>query len=166
MKRTLFVTCLLAGLWVQAAVAREHPFGLGVITGEPSGISGKLWLSEKTAVDGAMAWWRSPVGDSMLQHIARTGVAVTPTLVAYRTFALEASSEEDRGGRQRVLDFLECGQNRLPVLSDRGLSLRLRGLDLVTQCGCIENRAGQRGRPFEDGERDQQDGASGHEEEQ
>jgi len=56
MKRTLFVACLLAGLWVQAAVAREHPFGLGVISGEPTGISGKLWLSNKTAIDGAMAW--------------------------------------------------------------------------------------------------------------
>jgi len=30
--------------------------GLGVIVGEPTGISGKLWLSGKTAIDGAVAW--------------------------------------------------------------------------------------------------------------
>lgn len=31
-------------------------FGLGVILGEPTGISGKLWISGKSAVDGAAAW--------------------------------------------------------------------------------------------------------------
>ena len=28
-------------------------FGIGVVLGEPTGISGKYWLSEKTAIDGA-----------------------------------------------------------------------------------------------------------------
>lgn len=56
MKKTLIMTCLALCLLAQAAASREHAFGLGIITGEPSGISGKLWLSNKTAVDGAMAW--------------------------------------------------------------------------------------------------------------
>jgi len=56
MKKTLVITCLALCFLVPAAAAREHAFGLGIITGEPSGISGKLWLSDKTAVDGAVAW--------------------------------------------------------------------------------------------------------------
>jgi hypothetical protein len=56
MKRTIVMATLALCLLAQAAVSREHPFGLGIITGEPSGISGKLWLSDKTAVDGAVAW--------------------------------------------------------------------------------------------------------------
>jgi len=36
--------------------ADNGKFGLGVIIGEPTGICGKLWLSETTAIDGAVAW--------------------------------------------------------------------------------------------------------------
>jgi hypothetical protein len=36
--------------------AQSRGFGLGVIVGEPTGISGKLWLGERTAADGAVAW--------------------------------------------------------------------------------------------------------------
>ncbi len=32
------------------------PFGLGIVLGSPSGISGKYWLSEKHAVDAAIAF--------------------------------------------------------------------------------------------------------------
>jgi hypothetical protein len=31
-------------------------FGIGVVLGEPSGVSGKYWLSERTAVDGAFGY--------------------------------------------------------------------------------------------------------------
>ena len=31
-------------------------FGLGIIIGEPTGISAKVWTSGSTAVDGAIAW--------------------------------------------------------------------------------------------------------------
>jgi hypothetical protein len=31
-------------------------FGLGIILGEPTGISGKLWMSGTSAIDGAVAW--------------------------------------------------------------------------------------------------------------
>lgn len=34
----------------------SHPFGLGVILGEPSGISGKYWLDNRAAIDGALAF--------------------------------------------------------------------------------------------------------------
>jgi hypothetical protein len=37
-------------------VAASNDFGLGIILGEPTGLSGKLWLTRSTAVDGAVAW--------------------------------------------------------------------------------------------------------------
>jgi hypothetical protein len=36
--------------------ARGNDFGLGVIIGEPTGISAKAWLSHKSALDFALAW--------------------------------------------------------------------------------------------------------------
>jgi hypothetical protein len=37
-------------------LAQDKGFGLGIILGEPTGISGKYWLSPSTAIDGAAAW--------------------------------------------------------------------------------------------------------------
>ncbi len=36
--------------------AQEKGFGLGVVFGEPTGISGKYWLDGKRAIDGGIAW--------------------------------------------------------------------------------------------------------------
>ena len=36
--------------------ARKDGFGLGVIIGEPTGPSFKVWTGPKTAIDGAVAW--------------------------------------------------------------------------------------------------------------
>ena len=47
------LTLLLAGGTVEA---QESGFGLGVILGEPTGISGKLWIEDRKAIDGAIAW--------------------------------------------------------------------------------------------------------------
>ena len=49
----------LAGLLVLLATgssAQDHGFGLGVIVGEPTGISAKEWISSRTAVDAGVAW--------------------------------------------------------------------------------------------------------------
>ena len=46
------------------ARAAGGPFGLGIIVGEPTGISLKYRLSERNAIDGAVAWSLS--GDSDL----------------------------------------------------------------------------------------------------
>jgi hypothetical protein len=44
-------------LWsAVASAAGGGDFGLGIILGEPTGISGKLWISANSAVDGAAAW--------------------------------------------------------------------------------------------------------------
>ena len=34
----------------------QGKFGLGIILGEPTGISAKVWMTGTTAVDGAIAW--------------------------------------------------------------------------------------------------------------
>ena len=49
----LVLTAVLVGGSVQA---QDRGFGLGVILGEPTGISGKLWTGYRTAIDGAIAW--------------------------------------------------------------------------------------------------------------
>ncbi len=39
-----------------AAQAQDEGFGLGIIIGEPTGISSKLWTGSRSAFDGAIAW--------------------------------------------------------------------------------------------------------------
>lgn len=54
----------------------------------------------------ATDWWLSPAGDTMIVHLARTHVAVTPTLAAYQEWVREKGvSEESKAGRLRVLEF-------------------------------------------------------------
>ncbi len=36
--------------------AQDHKFGLGVIVGEPTGISAKLWTSSRNAFDFGLGW--------------------------------------------------------------------------------------------------------------
>ena len=51
------VVCMLVLLVApSAALAAGGPFGLGVIVGEPTGLSGKVFLSERNAIDFAVAW--------------------------------------------------------------------------------------------------------------
>lgn len=40
----------------QAAAPARHDFGIGVILGEPTGLSVKKWLNDRNAIDGAAAW--------------------------------------------------------------------------------------------------------------
>lgn len=46
--------------------AQDSGLGLGLIFGEPTGLSAKMWTSERTAIDAAVAW--SFVGSGWL-HI-------------------------------------------------------------------------------------------------
>jgi hypothetical protein len=56
MVRSMIFLVLTAVLICGSAGAQDQGFGLGVILGEPTGISGKLWTGQKTAIDGAVAW--------------------------------------------------------------------------------------------------------------
>jgi hypothetical protein len=55
MKRQIIITVMLVTLTAGTAGA-QHDFGLGIIVGEPTGLSGKFWLSQNSAIDGAVAW--------------------------------------------------------------------------------------------------------------
>jgi hypothetical protein len=55
-KRTLLIISIIVSIGGIARAAGSHNFGLGIILGEPTGISGKLWISGRSAVDGAVAW--------------------------------------------------------------------------------------------------------------
>lgn len=47
----------IVALALQAnARAQDRGFGLGVILGEPTGLSGKYWVSGRNAIDVGMAW--------------------------------------------------------------------------------------------------------------
>lgn len=54
MKKLIFVS--IVALFSVGVFAQGSGFGLGAVFGEPTGLSAKLWTSDKTAVDGALAW--------------------------------------------------------------------------------------------------------------
>jgi hypothetical protein len=53
-RHAIIALCLF--LAVQVSVAQDRNFGLGVILGEPSGISAKLWTSQVNALDFGLGW--------------------------------------------------------------------------------------------------------------
>ena len=50
-----FLTIILL-VTVQTTMAQERKFGLGIIIGEPSGLSAKLWTSNVNAFDFGLGW--------------------------------------------------------------------------------------------------------------
>jgi len=54
MKKLFLV--LIAATFSLGMFAQNDGFGLGAVFGEPTGLSAKLWTSQKTAVDAAAAW--------------------------------------------------------------------------------------------------------------
>ncbi|KPK74533.1 MAG: hypothetical protein AMJ89_06065 [candidate division Zixibacteria bacterium SM23_73] len=56
MVRWIVFFVLTAVLACGTVQAQDSGFGLGVILGEPTGISGKLWIEDSKAIDGAVAW--------------------------------------------------------------------------------------------------------------
>lgn len=51
----LFIVLLLAAVF-QPSAAQRRTFGIGLIVGEPTGISAKLWTSQETAFDFGLGW--------------------------------------------------------------------------------------------------------------
>ena len=54
MKKHLFI--LLLAIISLNLSAQDSGFGLGIIIGEPTGVSLKTWVSQKHAVDAGIAW--------------------------------------------------------------------------------------------------------------
>jgi hypothetical protein len=55
MKKIIFPILLLL-LISSLSYSQSNNFGIGIIVGEPTGLSMKIKLSENTAVDGALGW--------------------------------------------------------------------------------------------------------------
>jgi len=60
----LFVLAILLQINVNS---QDRGFGLGIILGEPTGVSGKLWTSGQNAFDFAAAWSFQGEGNLLLQ---------------------------------------------------------------------------------------------------
>ncbi len=56
MKKGVLILALAILFLSGIARSQEKDFGLGIILGEPTGISAKKWLDDKSALDGAVAW--------------------------------------------------------------------------------------------------------------
>ncbi|MDH5468423.1 MAG: hypothetical protein OEY25_13480 [Candidatus Aminicenantes bacterium] len=56
MKRSALIIVSIFLLLTGTAKAQNKEFGIGVILGEPTGISLKKWLGGHSAIDGAVAW--------------------------------------------------------------------------------------------------------------
>jgi hypothetical protein len=68
MVQKLLAATLIAGLCMSVAVAEPSGLGLGLIMGEPTGLSAKVWTSPNFALDAAVgySWWR--YGQSIQVH--------------------------------------------------------------------------------------------------
>ena len=60
MKKLLLISII--SLFSLGVFAQDSGLGLGLIFGEPTGLSAKMWTSEKTALDAAVAWSFAGVG--------------------------------------------------------------------------------------------------------
>lgn len=56
MKITKIAAFLLGLVLLVNANAQEKGYGLGLMIGEPTGISGKYWIDEETALSGGLAY--------------------------------------------------------------------------------------------------------------
>ncbi len=56
MKGLIVVIALLLVSLTSTGTAQQRGFGLGAILGEPTGLSAKLWTSERTAFDAGLAY--------------------------------------------------------------------------------------------------------------
>ena len=59
--KKLFLISIVA-LFSVGVFAQDSGLGLGLIFGEPTGLSAKMWTSERTALDAAVAWSFSGLG--------------------------------------------------------------------------------------------------------
>ncbi|MDH5186886.1 MAG: hypothetical protein OEZ20_04170 [candidate division WOR-3 bacterium] len=56
MKRVIIISILIVLFWFVTVKAQDSGFGIGIILGDPTGLSFKLWTTYTTAVDAAVAW--------------------------------------------------------------------------------------------------------------
>ena len=55
LKRMVEIFVFVLGMHA-AACPQDKGFGLGILIGEPTGVSGKAWISHRNAIDAGVAW--------------------------------------------------------------------------------------------------------------
>ena len=55
-KKLIFLVLAAVMLICSSVSAKDRNFGLGIILGQPTGLSAKLWTGKNTAIDAALAW--------------------------------------------------------------------------------------------------------------
>lgn len=95
MIKSVVLLALAAMLLCGTAEAQDNGFGLGVILGEPTGLSGKLWLGGETAIDGAAAWSFNKGGDLHI-HADYLLHSLGGELGLYYGIGVRVKLEEDR----------------------------------------------------------------------
>ena len=122
MNRVTVVAAALAGaLGCAGAQAQQDGFGVGVIVGEPTGLTFKAWLSNTHAVDAGLAWSFSE-NDSLQFHanyLIHDFNMLRPTdfegrVGLYYGLGGRIKLEEDDDGRGRNRDDTLVGI-RIPV---------------------------------------------------
>ena len=96
----LYVLLGLILMWCSAAHAGD--FGVGVILGEPTGLSFKQWVGDHTAVDAAAAWSFGDVSafHVHLDYLIHTGGRADPDIgrvFFYFGIGGRLKAEEDEG---------------------------------------------------------------------
>lgn len=80
-------------------------FGIGVVLGEPTGVSGKYWLSEQTAIDGAFGYSFGDRFRVSMDYLVHTNAFEAPEFPLY--YGVGGAISGDRGyiAKSRTGDF-------------------------------------------------------------
>jgi hypothetical protein len=80
-------------------------FGIGVVLGEPMGVSGKYWLSENTAIDGAFGYSFGDRFRVSMDYLIHTNAFDSPEFPLY--YGVGGAIAGDRGyvAKSRAGDF-------------------------------------------------------------
>ena len=95
MFRSIVFLVLIAVIFCSTAAAQDSGFGVGVILGEPTGLSGKLWLGGGAAIDGAAAWSFNKNGNLHL-HADYLLHSLGDKIGLYYGLGVRAKLEDDR----------------------------------------------------------------------
>lgn len=105
---TFVVIC--STVLMNKAQAQDRTFGIGGIIGDPDGISLKAWLSESTAIAGAVSF---DLGDNYSSFLIQADFLKQNTVVTWE----EALLQTHFGGGMRVVsgDFQDYIALRAPI---------------------------------------------------
>ena len=142
MKRTLltaFAAVLLSAAIGQTARATEvgysRKFGLGVVIGDPTGLSAKLWIAPTNSLDFGLGFWSGVNGDCFSGQPGGTPSAATSATTTGRSTWTTSGSRTSSAGRPsstgtssaaaRIIWWGGCQDNCIAVAARAPIGLDL-----------------------------------------